>query len=115
MGIGEIAWERFLAEHLCTLTLRFIQPSLRSARLFLVAPLRCATGLRQQGVVLLLRGTARVNSCPDTCDLDLMTLLRRRESRLVFSRGVRHWTQLSTHLRQKGYKQDWMHDFIASE
>jgi uncharacterized damage-inducible protein DinB len=28
--------------------------------------------------------------------------------------GVRHWAQLSTHLRQKGYKQDWMHDFIAS-
>ena len=28
--------------------------------------------------------------------------------------GVRHWAQLSTHLRQKGYKQDWMHDFLAS-
>jgi uncharacterized damage-inducible protein DinB len=28
--------------------------------------------------------------------------------------GARHWAQLSTHLRQKGYKQDWMHDFIAS-
>ncbi|HSK46238.1 MAG TPA: DinB family protein [Candidatus Binatia bacterium] len=28
--------------------------------------------------------------------------------------GVRHWAQLSTLLRQKGYKQDWMHDFIAS-
>jgi hypothetical protein len=28
-------------------------------------------------------------------------------------RGIRHWAQLSTHLRQKGYKQDWMHDFIA--
>jgi uncharacterized damage-inducible protein DinB len=27
--------------------------------------------------------------------------------------GVRHWAQLSTHLRQKGYRQDWMHDFIA--
>jgi hypothetical protein len=22
--------------------------------------------------------------------------------------GVRYWAQLSTHLRQKGYKQDWM-------
>jgi len=29
--------------------------------------------------------------------------------------GVRHWAQLSTHLRQQGYKQDWMHDFIASQ
>ena len=28
--------------------------------------------------------------------------------------GVRHWAQLSIHLRQKGYKQDWMHDFISS-
>jgi len=28
--------------------------------------------------------------------------------------GVRHWAQLATHLRQKGYKQDLMHDFIAS-
>jgi uncharacterized damage-inducible protein DinB len=28
--------------------------------------------------------------------------------------SVRHWAQLSTHLRQKGYKQDWQHDFIAS-
>jgi uncharacterized damage-inducible protein DinB len=28
--------------------------------------------------------------------------------------GVRHRAKLSTHLRQKGYKQDWMHDFIAS-
>jgi uncharacterized damage-inducible protein DinB len=28
--------------------------------------------------------------------------------------GVRHWAQLSTHLRQNGYKQDWMHDFLAS-
>jgi len=28
--------------------------------------------------------------------------------------GARRWAQLSTHLRQKGYKQGWMHDFIAS-
>ncbi|HMC32582.1 MAG TPA: hypothetical protein VKL99_17220 [Candidatus Angelobacter sp.] len=28
--------------------------------------------------------------------------------------SVRHWAQLSTHLRQKGYKQDWQHDFMAS-
>jgi uncharacterized damage-inducible protein DinB len=28
--------------------------------------------------------------------------------------GVRHWAQLSTYLRQKGYKQDWQHDFIFS-
>jgi hypothetical protein len=32
----------------------------------------------------------------------------------LFSRGVRHWAQLSTYLRQKGYKQDWQHDFIFS-
>lgn len=28
--------------------------------------------------------------------------------------SVRHWAQLSTHIRQKGYKQDWQHDFIFS-
>jgi uncharacterized damage-inducible protein DinB len=28
--------------------------------------------------------------------------------------GIRHWAQLATFLRQKGYKQDWQHDFIAS-
>lgn len=28
--------------------------------------------------------------------------------------GVRHWAQLATFLRQKGYKQDWQHDFLMS-
>lgn len=53
-----------------------------------------------------------------------LTYARRASGELTASRrkifihallhGVRHWAQLSTHLRQKGYKQDWMHDFIAS-
>jgi hypothetical protein len=71
-------------------------------------------GLRQQGSFSFLRWKARVNSCPDTCDLGLMILLAQAREPAVFSRGVRHWAQLSTHLRQKGYKQDWMHDFIVT-
>jgi hypothetical protein len=44
----------------------------------------------------------------------LLILVAQTENLLFFSRGVRHYAQLATHLRQKGYKQDWMHDFIAS-
>ena len=54
----------------------------------------------------------------------MLTFLTRSAGELTASRrkifihtllhGVRHWAQLSTHLRQKGYKQDWMHDFLAS-
>jgi hypothetical protein len=39
--------------------------------------------------------------------------LRRRRIR-CFLVGASGTGQFSTHLRQKGYKQDWMHDFIAS-
>jgi uncharacterized damage-inducible protein DinB len=28
--------------------------------------------------------------------------------------GMRHWAQLATLLRQQGYKQNWAHDFIAT-
>ncbi len=28
--------------------------------------------------------------------------------------GVRHWAQIATALRQRGYKQDWQHDFLVS-
>jgi uncharacterized damage-inducible protein DinB len=43
-----------------------------------------------------------------------LTASRRKIFIHALLHGVRHWAQLSTHLRQKGYKQDWMHDFIAS-
>lgn len=29
--------------------------------------------------------------------------------------GMRHWAQLATFLRQKGYEQTWRHDFIFSD
>ena len=29
--------------------------------------------------------------------------------------GVHHRAQLASHLRQRGYKQDWMHDFVLSD
>src|SRR5258707_5366288 len=43
-----------------------------------------------------------------------LTASRRKIFIHTLLHSVRHWAQLSTHLRQKGYKQDWMHDFIAS-
>ena len=53
-----------------------------------------------------------------------LTFLTRSAGELTASRrkifihallhGVRHWAQLSTYLRQKGYKQDWQHDLIFS-
>ncbi len=33
----------------------------------------------------------------------------------VLLHGVRHWAQIATLLRQKGYRQDWLHDFIVTE
>ncbi len=29
--------------------------------------------------------------------------------------GVRHWAQMANTLRLRGYKQDWMHDFLMSD
>ncbi|HEV8492798.1 MAG TPA: DinB family protein, partial [Candidatus Angelobacter sp.] len=43
-----------------------------------------------------------------------LTASRRKIFIHALLHGVRHWAQLSTHLRQKGYKQDWQHDFIFS-
>ena len=43
-----------------------------------------------------------------------LTASRRKIFIHALLHGVRHWAQISTHLRQKGYKQDWQHDFIAS-
>jgi uncharacterized damage-inducible protein DinB len=43
-----------------------------------------------------------------------LTASRRKIFIHALLHGVRHWAQLSTHLRQKGYKQDWQHDFMAS-
>jgi uncharacterized damage-inducible protein DinB len=43
-----------------------------------------------------------------------LTASRRKIFIHALLHGVRHWAQLSTHLRQKGHKQDWQHDFIAS-
>jgi uncharacterized damage-inducible protein DinB len=43
-----------------------------------------------------------------------LTASRRKIFIHTLLHGVRHWAQLSTYLRQKGYKQDWQHDFIAS-
>lgn len=33
----------------------------------------------------------------------------------VLLHGIRHWAQIATALRQRGYKQDWPHDFIFTD
>ena len=43
-----------------------------------------------------------------------LTASRRKIFIHALLHGVRHWAQLATYLRQKGYKQDWQHDFIFS-
>lgn len=41
-----------------------------------------------------------------------LTASRRKIFIHALLHGMRHWAQLATFLRQKGYKQDWPHDFI---
>jgi uncharacterized damage-inducible protein DinB len=43
-----------------------------------------------------------------------LTASRRKIFIHALLHSVRHWAQLATYLRQKGYKQDWHHDFIFS-
>ena len=43
-----------------------------------------------------------------------LTASRRKIFIHALLHSVRHWAQISTYLRQKGYKQDWQHDFIFS-
>ncbi len=43
-----------------------------------------------------------------------LTASRRKIFIHALLHGLRHWAQLSTYLRQQGYKQDWQHDFIFS-
>jgi uncharacterized damage-inducible protein DinB len=43
-----------------------------------------------------------------------LTASRRKIFIHALVHSVRHWAQLSTYLRQKGFKQDWQHDFIFS-
>jgi uncharacterized damage-inducible protein DinB len=43
-----------------------------------------------------------------------LTASRRKIFIHTLLHSVRHWAQLSTHLRQMGFRQDWQHDFIAS-
>ena len=32
----------------------------------------------------------------------------------AMTHSMRHWAQISTYLRQQGFKQDWKHDFLLS-
>jgi uncharacterized damage-inducible protein DinB len=43
-----------------------------------------------------------------------LTASRRKIFVHALLHGVRHWAQLASFLRQKGYEQDWPHDIIFS-
>lgn len=43
-----------------------------------------------------------------------LTASRRKIFTHALVHGIRHWAQLATFLREKGYAQDWPHDFIFS-
>ena len=43
-----------------------------------------------------------------------LTASRRKIFIHALIHSIRHWAQLATYLRQKGYKQDWQHDFLMS-
>jgi uncharacterized damage-inducible protein DinB len=43
-----------------------------------------------------------------------LTASRRKIFIHALLHSVRHWAQLSTYLRQMGFRQDWQHDFIFS-
>lgn len=40
---------------------------------------------------------------------------KRKAVAQALTHSMRHWAQLSTHLRQQGLTQDWIHDFLMSE
>ena len=44
-----------------------------------------------------------------------LTASRRKMFVHTMLHSVRHWAQLATVLRQKGFKQDWQHDFIFTK
>jgi uncharacterized damage-inducible protein DinB len=44
-----------------------------------------------------------------------LTASRRKIFIHALLHSLRHWAQLATLLRQKGYKQDWQHDFIFAK
>jgi uncharacterized damage-inducible protein DinB len=44
--------------------------------------------------------------------------LKASKRRLVvqaLTHSMRHWAQIATFLRQQGFKQDWIHDFLMSD
>ena len=44
-----------------------------------------------------------------------LTSSKRKIVAHVLLHGTRHWAQIATALRQRGYKQDWPHDFIFTD
>ncbi len=51
-------------------------------------------------------------------NLGTKTEIRGSKRKLItqaLTHSVRHWAQLATLLRQKGFTQDWVHDFLLSK
>ena len=40
---------------------------------------------------------------------------RRKMVAQAFTHSIRHWAQISTYLRQQGFKQEWNHDLLVSD
>jgi len=40
---------------------------------------------------------------------------KRKLMAQALTHSMRHWAQVSTFLRQQGFKQDWIHDFLMSK
>ncbi len=60
------------------------------------------------------RDMAKVLTFP-TITAGTLTASKRKCLIHALLHGVRHWAQMANTLRIRGYKQDWMHDFLMSD
>jgi uncharacterized damage-inducible protein DinB len=51
----------------------------------------------------------------ETRTAGMLSSSKRKIVAHVLLHGTRHWAQIATALRQRGYKQDWPHDFIFTD
>lgn len=61
--------------------------------------------------------TAKPEDWTDKVDLGPRVDFKPSKRKLVtqaLTHSMRHWAQMATFLRQQGFKQDWVHDFLLS-
>src|SRR5262249_5182438 len=44
-----------------------------------------------------------------------LTATKRKLVAQALTHSMRHWAQISTYLRQQGFKQEWNHDFLLTK